>query len=226
MLMKCKVVALLLGLTVSYAESTAYATVIIDQPLDPSSGIVSSVRSELGNNLPFPRLIVGDVFSMATTNEIGKVDWWGTYVGTNIPPVQPDDFEIRLFDVVGTTPEITPFFVASVGDVGRSDTGLDDFHGRDIFFYYTSIPNITLSSGDYLLSIVNDTSSEPSNDWSWTDHDHGRGPVWFRNNETDPWGIAGNGPRAFRLSVPEPTTLALFSLGLVGLVIVRHKKEP
>ena len=94
----------------------ATALVIYDNGTTPSNSFVSDTD--------FP-LFVADDFSLAPgANVITGIQWTGLYFPSNTP-TQPDNFTIQFFADVGGSPVVTPFLSLSIGNPGRTDTGID-----------------------------------------------------------------------------------------------------
>ena len=128
----------------------ATAQVIYDNGTTPSNSFVSDTD--------FPGFVADD-FSLAPgANVITGVQWTGLYFPSNTP-TQPDNFTIQLFADVGGSPVVTPFLSLSIGNPGRTDTGID-IAGSDLFAYSANVAPITLAPNTvFWLSIFNNTLS-------------------------------------------------------------------
>lgn len=168
----------------------------------------------------------------ATT--VTGVNWWGSYGSNTLPN---DDFTIRLFNFISPgVPAITPFYEANVGAVLRTNTGLMSSGGLNIHAYSAIIPTIDLLADNfYYLSIINNTPGVEFNSWAWSSTNAtipsflrrsssslGIENTSWRTFDTDVIGYAFNltGPS----QIPEPTTLALISIGLASIGISRKRK--
>jgi hypothetical protein len=171
---------------------------------------------------------IADDFTLATSATIGGVNWWGAYTPNNQSNAVPDDFTIRVFDDLFA-------LVASVnvGSVSRSDTGLDNFLGLDIYGYEATFSPLILTSGQYWLSVVNNTVGDAEGErWSWQSTAGITGSLGrFRQSlgtpltGADGWNDETAIDFAFAITaVPEPGTLALFGIGLLGMGLSRRKK--
>jgi len=199
----------------------ATALVIYDNGTTPSNSFVSDTD--------FP-LFVADDFSLAPgANVITGVQWTGLYFPSNTP-TQPDNFTIQFFADVGGSPVVTPFLSLSIGNPGRTDTGID-LTGSDLFAYSANVAPITLAPNTvFWLSIFNNTSADTDDNWFWGMQDalgnsHGRG------NPADPWLPQVQPPvgnrQDFQLTgpaIPEPSVLALLTIGVIGLLGCRRKR--
>jgi PEP-CTERM motif len=199
----------------------ATALVIYDNGTTPSNSFVSDTD--------FP-LFVADDFSLAPgANVITGVQWTGLYFPANTP-TQPDNFTIQFFADVGGSPVVTPFLSLSIGNPGRTDTGID-LTGFDLFAYSANVAPITLAPNTvFWLSIFNNTSADTDDNWFWGMQDalgnsHGRG------NPADPWVPQVQPPvgnrQDFQLTgpaIPEPSVLALLTIGVIGLLGCRRKR--
>lgn len=203
----------------------ATAIVIYDNGTTPSNSFVSDTH--------FP-MFVADDFSLASgANVITGVQWTGLYFPSNTP-AQPDDFTIQFFANVvgplGNSPAVTPFLSLSVGNLGRTDTGID-ITGSDLFAYSANVAPIALAPNTvFWLSVFNNTSGDTDDNWFWAMQD-ALGNSFARAAAGDPWvsqvsETVGN-RQDFQLTgpaIPEPSVLALLAIGVIGLLGSRRKR--
>ena len=219
--MKKNMANVLIAIMLAWAIPAA-AAVIYDNGTTPSNSFVSDTD--------FP-LFVADDFSLAPgANVITGVQWTGLYFPSNTP-TQPDNFTIQFFADVGGSPAVTPFLSLSVGNLGRTDTGID-ITGSDLFAYSANVAPIALAPNTvFWLSIFNNTSADTDDNWFWGMQDalgnsHGRG------NPADPWLPQVQPPVGNRqdfqltgpIDIPEPSVLALLAIGVIGLLGSRRKR--
>ena len=211
----------LIALMLVWAAPATAQVIIYDNGTTPSNSFVSDTD--------FP-LFVADDFSLAPgANVITGIQWTGLYFPSNTP-TQPDNFTIQLFADVGGSPVVTPFLSLSIGNPGRTDTGID-LTGSDLFAYSANVAPITVAPNTFFwLSIFNNTSADTDDNWFWGMQD-ALGNSHGRDDPADPWLPQVQGPvgnrQDFQLTgpaIPEPSVLALLTIGVVGLLGCRRQR--
>jgi hypothetical protein len=174
---------------------------------------------------------VADDFQFAGDRTVTGVRWWGVYENNFNLPV--DMFAIRIFGDIGGAPGINPLYELLIEgtDAGRIDTGINNATGRDIYAYSADItPLLLAGDSTYWLSIVQNAEDSPFR-WFWMFAADGN--AVDRPTDGQAWGnelITPNFPNGitegFRLvGIPEPSTWALFSAGLLGIGWMNRRKS-
>lgn len=216
------VVALATGFT-----ATAQAVTVFDQ---------SGVTIDGGDISDFdtPR-VVYDGFYLAEETQITNVTWRGFYAPDASPLKAPsfpatDNFSIVFFSDTGSGGPAalgSPVGTFNVGDALRRDTG-KALGSQEIFDFSDNLgQGVTLPSGTYWISIINQTTLGP--DWSWAS---GSGGGYLTgdglNTGTrfkpgrDTYFILGSNPPL----VPAPAAFPLLAsgIGMMGLLAWRRRR--
>lgn len=196
-----------------FAFEISLDSVVHDNGLPDGS---NAYHSDFDTSSPSDTVQVGDVFTILTTSRIEVATWYGVYASGNSPPAG-DDFTIRVFEVNAGTPDSAPLLEFAAGPVRRSDTGENISSFFDVYRYDFDFGESLLAPGDYLLSIVNDTSGA-LDDWYWATAS-GDGISWERDLDGDSW-IADNNDYAFLLSVT--ASPVFYDNGLPDLINAFH----
>jgi len=205
----------------SFATPTWAILVFDNGPPDTAGFSISD--SDFSGPAPFGQS--ADGFTLPSPETIAQIQWWGVYFPGNVLSV--DDFTIRIFPFVGATPAINPLISFDTTGVQRVDSGLGTSNS-DIYVYSLDGLNAPLPSGQYLLSVVNNTTLNPTSDWHWATSADLSGSAWVRPTDGSAWFVASN-ELAFNIrfnirAIPEPitATLGLMSLGVLGLATRRR----
>jgi hypothetical protein len=172
---------------------------------------------------------LADRFPLNKDAEITEITWSGQYSDSGTPPV--DDFTLRFFEIDGETVSPDPLVELNPSSVNRTDSGADFFR-LDLFDYSATFAPFTLKQGEYLLSIVNNTTEEPD-DWFWSstlprnqDFTH-----FYREKDGEAWEGNFLGNMAFAIagntvSTPEPSTILGFLIVLgLGVISIKSKNK-
>lgn len=167
----------------------------------------------------------GAQFTLADAATINQMTWYGGYTENS---AETDSFTMRIFS--GGTTLGSPLSTVLFGAASRSATGdsVSSFEYTEYVYTSSIFSNINLAAGTYFISLSNDDSG--SDTWFWEGSSSGEssgvasydGSGW-KNPE-----IVG---LAFQLlnsqtgSVPEPGSIALLGLGLVGLAVRRRNSS-
>lgn len=206
-----------IGLSVG-SVAPAVAAVLVDNGApDLANGVFSDFASQIER---------GDNFSLSSDANITKINWSGGYANSNTPLT--DSFSVRLFNIVGGTPNTSPFATLS-GSLSRVDSGLNinlpNAQFFDVYNYALTLTTpFSIAAGNYLLSIVNNTTNDPDNNWFWATSAQTRNSQ-FRSNPGDAWSGSGQ-ELSFSIeddTTPIPTPALL--PGLLGMGIAAWRKR-
>lgn len=192
------------------------AAIIYDQPYDGSNiadAYASQNDSASGGFGDFAKAY--DNFTLDSATSIGKVKWYGEFFSGEPAPIS--NFLIQFWsDNSGPNAEL---FSETI--VGNAHETLVEKIGNFNLYQYgmdLSLPFQALAGTTYWLSIQATLDYPPQ--WGWYQGKGGDGVAY-----QDFFGEIGAIPKdlAFSLaSVPEPITILLLSLGLIGFMIAKH----
>jgi len=213
---KNSVLALATVLVVGSAAASAAeaAPVFVQMTVPPTAEYYS--YSQPGN-----AILTADDFVLGSSAMIQAVTWQGANSPAGAPG--PDAFRILFY----TDPIDPSSLVASfdVGAANRSDSGSTIGAGDVLYNYWANLggAGFTAVAGTrYWISIQNGELVAPIDYWTWAGGPNGSMAGSFDNGQT--W-FAQPGSTNFTLDsapIPEPATLSLVALGLVGVIRARR----
>lgn len=174
---------------------------------------------------------IGGQFTVTTPEILQGVQWWGSYQFSNVPTV--DLFTAQIFAVVGGTPSSMPLLQYSLTGVTRQliPEMIADYFS--VYVYTAPLPNAALPPGNYVFSIMNDTTTTTSTSWFWANGTVAEGDSW-RRSPISAWSSVDGGlppsplpSVAFNLTgtqaVPEPSSALLLGTIAAGLALRRNR---
>lgn len=217
---------LAVGLCLAVGLATpAYATVIVSQSHDPD---LPGKFSNFVTGDPAHQQ-VADNFGLAGPVTLTALSWAGQYDTEQTSLTNPVQFRIRFFEDDGGLPASTALSIVDVAVTG-TPTGTS-FDGSPWLAYSTALPLLSLTAGDYWVSILEFDTQTPAaggSQWLWGRSDNSSVASAVRGTETEDWAASG-GNMAFTLegrgAVPEPAALGVFGIGLLGLAAFRRRRR-
>jgi hypothetical protein len=205
----------LTGLLAS-GTTTEAAPVFVQMSLPPTAEFFS--YSILDGEL------TADDFVLGSTQTIRAITWQGENGPGGAPG--PDAFHINFYtDSTGTPGSLVGSF--NVGAANRSAAGFTIPDTGDLVYnYWANLggPGFVATAGTrYWISIVNDALVDPADLWTWAGGFNGVGAGSLSNGAS--W-FTQDASLNFALDaapLPEPATVSLVALGLIG--IARARKQ-
>lgn len=204
------------------AAGNAHATVIYD------NGSPNQATFDFSDT-SFAYTESADEFTLsAGSNTISGVNWWGACVSQNAPsPTCPAGaFTLYFYTDSSNTPGalITSY---AVGNANQTATGKTVSLASGEYSYSANIPDLALTAGtQYWLGISDTTTTDFIWGWETTgsgDNDHYQylaGTGWTAQIGELAFNLTGPAASA----VPEPASLAMFGVGVLGLAAIRRRR--
>lgn len=174
---------------------------------------------------------LADNFILAAgASTITGIRWTGLYAFSNTPTTA-DNFTVQFFqqDFLTDLPRTVPIHSFSVGNVTRTDTGID-LAGFNLYAYSAAVSLSLFPSVPYWVSIGNDTAEDTDDTWQWgawltsslSDGSVARlstSNAWSRSGYILDFELIGDAVT----SIPEPGVVPLLASGLIGLGWCRRR---
>jgi hypothetical protein len=201
--------ACLAGAALFMMTTAANAVVLVEHLPNPTLAYQSSIGAGAQN---------AD-FTFTGNASIEGISWWGTFV----PDSDLASFDIRILSGLGLPDSMTV-----VSSSGTTRTLESNYYRFDLDL---SGAPLSLASGNYYLSIMNDYVPSPTAliGWEWLTGTGGDGVNHFRDADGNAWVDDDTGDFSLRLvgtpqqSVPEPDTIALTLLAGAALLFARRR---
>ncbi len=206
----------------------ALAGLVLSVSVFSNAGIIYEQEIDLANTWghnPFKTVFGYDDFTIGADSSINKISVNAHAIFGNNDVIGSISWEIRSFS--GVNPG-SLLFSGEESTVTLFDTGLNK-SGWDLIDYSINVNSFNLSAGSYWLGIKANAAGNVH--WTGT---YGNTNLSQALKATATSGLyasylGSNSDTVFRLennvTVPEPSTLAIFALGIMGLASRRFKKQ-
>lgn len=196
----------------------ANAGLIVDQSFD-SSNIIGGANFSQGSSSIF------DDFSLSNAANLEQISMWGGYWTTG---VQPSSFDFRI-QIRSSTNVSDVIYDTLITASNVTDTGFNhnNSSSADILKFDFDVTGLSLNVGSYFIGVSSQNNPGTSFYWQRSDNSSFNGGIASFSSNL-PTGSSGNHTLAISESsaqVPEPSTLAIFALGMIGLASRRFKKQ-
>lgn len=181
----------------------------------------------------YPAFWADDFMLEAPNMRITGIHWWGFYSDyISDRPLDVDDrFILSIYARSGDAPALTPLFEIETQDVNREMWLRNGARaGENIYLYsaYLVTPLDLAPDTTYYLSVANNIYLDTGIVWCWPEHHYRVGNTFVRTSLDDPWLIDVHElEMPFYLTggqtpIPEPASLVLVGMGLLGLYARRR----
>lgn len=224
----------ILVLAVALIAGPAGKALAMPEPLFETGGpdFSAALFSDFNVSSPSLGAQTGDYFTISGSKGAFLEDfhWAGAYGAGLGPPgtLLDDDFTIRIFEVTGGVPQIAPLLEYSgadfLGGVDRTLNTDGNISGFSVYNYEVDIDPYLIPSGNYFLSIVNNTNSTDEA-WLWATQDDSVGQTRQRAGDGVAWAAPSGRTMSFAVTgeqIPAPPVWVLMTAGL--LLIASHRR--
>jgi PEP-CTERM motif len=170
--------------------------------------------------------LTADDFVLGSTQTIQAITWQGENGPGGAPG--PDAFHINFYtDPIGGAGSLVASF--NLGAANRSEAGFTIPDTGDLVYnYWANLGGagfVATAGTRYWISIVNDALVDPADLWTWAGGFNGTAAGSFNNGAS--W-FTQDASLNFTLNnaqLPEPATLGLVAIGLIGIARARAQRR-